>query len=92
VRAFYLHLVQTQGFVEFHLLKGPEAEDHTLYASHTVWESRAVFEALALTMTMSFTSQALANKSAASPDARGMVGREVAALSPREESSDVRRS
>jgi heme-degrading monooxygenase HmoA len=31
--------------VEFHLLKGPEAEDHTLYASHTVWENRAVFEA-----------------------------------------------
>jgi heme-degrading monooxygenase HmoA len=28
-----------------HLLKGPEAEDHTLYASHTVWENRAVFEA-----------------------------------------------
>ena len=25
------------GFVEFRLLKGPEAEDHTLYASHTVW-------------------------------------------------------
>jgi hypothetical protein len=25
--------------------KGPEAEDHTLYASHTVWENRAVFEA-----------------------------------------------
>jgi hypothetical protein len=23
----------------------PEAEDHTLYASHTVWECRAVFEA-----------------------------------------------
>ena len=33
------------GFVEFHLLKGPEAEDHTLYASHTVWKNRAVFEA-----------------------------------------------
>ena len=28
-----------------HLLKGPEAEDHTLYASHTVWKSRATFEA-----------------------------------------------
>src|ERR1700741_4487945 len=28
-------------FVEFHLLKGPEADDHTLYASHTVWQSRA---------------------------------------------------
>jgi heme-degrading monooxygenase HmoA len=32
------------GFVEFHLLKGPEAEDHTLYASHTVWQSHAAFE------------------------------------------------
>ena len=39
------HLEKVPGFVEFHLLKGPEAEDHTLYASHTVWESRAVFEA-----------------------------------------------
>ena len=39
------HLHQVPGFVEFHLLKGPEAEDHTLYASHTVWENRAVFEA-----------------------------------------------
>jgi heme-degrading monooxygenase HmoA len=39
------HLETVPGFVEFHLLKGPEAEDHTLYASHTVWESRAVFEA-----------------------------------------------
>ena len=39
------HLDKVPGFVEFHLLKGPEAEDHTLYASHTVWESRAVFEA-----------------------------------------------
>jgi heme-degrading monooxygenase HmoA len=25
-------------------IKGPEAEDHTLYASHTVWENCAVFE------------------------------------------------
>jgi heme-degrading monooxygenase HmoA len=39
------HLDKVPGFVEFHLLKGPEAEDHTLYASHTVWESRTVFEA-----------------------------------------------
>jgi Antibiotic biosynthesis monooxygenase len=36
------HLDKVPGFVEFHLLKGPEAEDHTLYASHTVWENRAV--------------------------------------------------
>ena len=37
------HLEKVPGFVEFHLLKGPEAEDQTLYASHT--ENRAVFEA-----------------------------------------------
>jgi heme-degrading monooxygenase HmoA len=39
------HLGKVPGFVEFHLLKGPEAEDHTLYASHTIWESKAAFEA-----------------------------------------------
>src|SRR5580692_4035944 len=39
------HLDKVPGFVEFHLLRGPEAEDHTLYASHTIWESRAMFEA-----------------------------------------------
>jgi len=27
------HLDKVPGFIEFHLLKGPEAEDHTLYAS-----------------------------------------------------------
>jgi heme-degrading monooxygenase HmoA len=37
------HLDKVPGFVEFHLLKGPEAEDHTLYASHTLWENRTVF-------------------------------------------------
>ena len=36
------HLEKVPGFVEFHLLKGPEAEDHTLYASHTEWESREI--------------------------------------------------
>jgi heme-degrading monooxygenase HmoA len=39
------YLERVPGFVEFHLLKGPEAEDHTLYASHTVWQSKAAFEA-----------------------------------------------
>ena len=33
------------GFTAFHLLRGPERDDHTLYASHTVWASRAAFEA-----------------------------------------------
>ena len=39
------HLNEMPGFVEFHLLRGPEAEDHVLYASHTVWASRGDFEA-----------------------------------------------
>jgi heme-degrading monooxygenase HmoA len=39
------HLDKVPGFVEFHLLKGPELDDHTLYASHTVWQSHAAFEA-----------------------------------------------
>ena len=34
------HLAKVPGFVEFHLLKGPEHEDFTLYASHSVWQSR----------------------------------------------------
>ena len=38
------HLKEVPGFVEFHLLRGPEAEDHRLYASHTVWESHGHFE------------------------------------------------
>jgi len=37
------HLEKVPGFVEFHLLKGREAEDQTLYASHTIWESRKTF-------------------------------------------------
>jgi len=39
------HLEGLPGFVEFHLLRGPTLEDHTLFASHTVWESKADFEA-----------------------------------------------
>lgn len=37
-------LGEMKGFVDFHLLRGPEAEDHTLYASHTIWTSREDFE------------------------------------------------
>jgi heme-degrading monooxygenase HmoA len=39
------HLRTVAGFVEFHLLKGPERDDHILYASHTLWRSHAQFEA-----------------------------------------------
>ena len=39
------HLKDMKGFVTFHLLRGPEHEDHILYSSHTVWASKADFEA-----------------------------------------------
>ena len=42
-RESYLH--EMPGFVEFHLLKGPEKEDHTLYSSHTTWASKDDFTA-----------------------------------------------
>jgi heme-degrading monooxygenase HmoA len=38
------HLKEVPGFVEFHLLKGPQREDHVLYASHTIWSDYAAFE------------------------------------------------
>lgn len=39
------HLGEVPGFVEFNLLRGPDAEDHTLYVSHTIWQSRGDFDA-----------------------------------------------
>ena len=39
------YLSNMAGFVEFHLLKGPVADDHTLYSSHTTWVDKAAFEA-----------------------------------------------
>ncbi len=38
------HLDKVPGFVEFRLLKGPETEEYTLYASHTIWSSKSAFE------------------------------------------------
>ncbi|MEM6413820.1 MAG: antibiotic biosynthesis monooxygenase [Pseudomonadota bacterium] len=38
------HLKDVPGFEEFHLVRGPQKEDHTLYASHTVWSSETDFE------------------------------------------------
>lgn len=39
------HLQDMEGFVSFHVLKGPEAEGCVLYASHTVWQSEGHFRA-----------------------------------------------
>ncbi|MDY6943840.1 MAG: antibiotic biosynthesis monooxygenase [Pseudomonadota bacterium] len=41
-RETYLDTVP--GFREFHLLRGPSEEDHTLFASHSTWDSREAFE------------------------------------------------
>jgi len=38
-----LHTVP--GFVSFNLLRGPERDDHILYASHTIWQSPEEFQA-----------------------------------------------
>jgi len=39
------YLRDVPGFIVFHLLRGPEREDHVLYSSHTLWSSREAFEA-----------------------------------------------
>ena len=38
-------LTQVPGFVEFHMLRGPESDGYRLYVSHTMWESKEAFEA-----------------------------------------------
>jgi heme-degrading monooxygenase HmoA len=39
------HLRDVPGFITFHLLRGADRDDHTLYSSHSIWRSRADFEA-----------------------------------------------
>ena len=39
------HLEDVPGFIDFHLLKGPERDDYVLYASHSQWRSEADFVA-----------------------------------------------
>jgi heme-degrading monooxygenase HmoA len=39
------YLDEMPGFVSFHLLRGPEQEDHVLYSSHTVWATKDDFVA-----------------------------------------------
>ncbi|MEG3619016.1 antibiotic biosynthesis monooxygenase [Magnetovibrio sp. PR-2] len=36
-------LDEVPGFKAFNLMRGPEADDHTLYASHSVWEDEDAF-------------------------------------------------
>lgn len=39
------YLSEVPGFKSFSLLKGPQYEDHVLYASHSVWASKEAFTA-----------------------------------------------
>ena len=39
------HLSTVPGYIEFHMLRGPKLDDHTLYASHTLWKSHEHFVA-----------------------------------------------
>lgn len=55
------HLKGTPGFIAFHLLRGAEADDHTLFSSHSVWASEEAF--LAWTKSEAFR---LAHKDARS--------------------------
>ncbi len=59
------HLDNVPGFSEFHLLRGPTIDDHTLFASHTVWKSRKAFEDWT-------RSEAFRKAHASAGDARGI--------------------
>ncbi len=37
------YLDEVPGFVRFNLMRGPEIEEYTLFASHTEWASEAAF-------------------------------------------------
>ncbi len=39
------YLTEVPGYVEFHLLRGPEEDGARLYASHTVWRDEGAFVA-----------------------------------------------
>ena len=38
------HLKTVPGFISFHLMRGPERDDHVLYASHTAWDCAEAFQ------------------------------------------------
>jgi len=38
------YLASVPGFLQFHLLKGPVADTHILYASYSAWEKRQSFD------------------------------------------------
>jgi len=37
------HLKDVEGFLSFHLFRGPLRADHRIYASHTLWASEVAF-------------------------------------------------
>ena len=61
------YLDQLPGFMEFHLLKGPEAEDHTLYSSHATWETKAHFEGWTKSEQFRKAHERASNQSSSAP-------------------------
>jgi heme-degrading monooxygenase HmoA len=61
------HLREVPGFVEFHLLRGPQRDDHVLYSSHTVWSDHAAFEAWTRSDAFRAAHRNAGNTSAAAP-------------------------
>lgn len=61
------YLTEMPGFIEFHLLKGPEADDHTLYSSHTVWASKEAFEGWTKSEQFRKTHERASNTGSAAP-------------------------
>ncbi len=39
------YLGEAPGFLRFHLLRGPQTDEYTLFASHAEWASEQAFEA-----------------------------------------------
>jgi heme-degrading monooxygenase HmoA len=65
------HLEKVPGFVEFHLLKGPQTDDYTLYASHSVWRSRDAFKRGPSRIAPRTTAQARTSRSISITAVRG---------------------
>jgi heme-degrading monooxygenase HmoA len=65
------HLHSVPGFVEFHLLKGPQRSDHVLYASHSIWEDHAAFEAWTKSAAFRAAHSQAGNRSGKAPSYMG---------------------
>jgi len=57
-------LPEVPGFLSFHMLRGPQQEDHILFSSYTLWASREAFEAWTKSPQFASAHKAAASKTA----------------------------